>query len=67
LIFVALFQKRPKATFSKIKTTHRVALILSTFSRLAAKLASIKASVSFPAFILVKKSPRYIDCFCFDF
>ena len=55
LILVALFQKQPKAAFSKIKTTHRVALFLSTFSRLAAacslkKLASIKASVSFPFF-----------------
>ena len=54
LIVVALFQKRPKAAFSKIKTTRRVALILSTFSRLAAAgslktLASFKASVSFPA------------------
>src|SRR6056300_924353 len=53
LILVALFQKCPKATFSKIKTTSRVALFLSTFSRLAAtgslkKLASIKDSVSFP-------------------
>ena len=51
LFLVALFQKRPKAAFSKIKTTRRVALLMSTFSRLAAagslkKLASIKASVS---------------------
>ena len=55
LILVALFQKRPKAAFSKIKTTRRVALFLSTFSRLAAagslkKLASIKASVSLPGY-----------------
>ena len=54
LILVALFQKRPKAAFSKI-ITHQVALFLPTFSRLAAagslkKLASIKASVSFPDF-----------------
>ena len=53
LILVALFQKQPKAGFSKIKTTRRVALFLSTFSRLAAggslkKLASIKAIVFFP-------------------
>src|SRR6056300_228889 len=33
LILVALFQKRQKAAFSKIKTTSRVALFLSTFSR----------------------------------
>ena len=53
LILVALFLKRPKAAFSKIKITHRVVLFLTTFSRLAAagslkKLASIIASVSFP-------------------
>ena len=53
LILVALFQKRPKAAFLKIKTTRRVALFLSAFSRLAAagslkNLASMKASVSFP-------------------
>ena len=53
LILVALFQKKPKAAFSEIKTTSRVALFLSPLSRLAAdgslkKLASIKASVSFP-------------------
>ena len=53
LILVALFQKRPKAAFSKIKTTLRVALFLSTFSRLASagslkKLACIEASVFFP-------------------
>ena len=53
LILVALFQKKPKAAFSEIKTTCRVALFFATFSRLAAagslkKLASIKASVSFP-------------------
>ena len=53
LILVALFPKKPEAAFPKIKTTRRVALFLPTFSRLAAagilkKLASIKASVSFP-------------------
>ena len=53
LTLVALFQKRPKAAFSKIKTKRRVALFLSTFSRVAAagslkKLASIKVSVSLP-------------------
>ena len=58
LILVALFQKRPKAAFSKIKTTSRVTLFLSAFSRLAAagslkKLASIKASVSFPDFSII--------------
>ena len=36
LILVAVFQKRTKAAFSKIKTTIRVALFLSFFSRLAA-------------------------------
>ena len=55
-ILVALFQKWPKAAFSKIKTKYQVVLILSTFSRLAAagnqkKLASIKACVSFLASI----------------
>ena len=54
LILVVLFQKRPRAAFSKIKATLRVALVLSTFSLSAAagslkKMASIKASVSFPA------------------
>ena len=52
-ILVALFQKRPKAAFSKIKTTRRVALFLSTFSQLAVagsleKLASIEGSVFCP-------------------
>ena len=47
-------EKAKSAAFSKIKTTRRIALFLSTFSRLTAagrlkKLASIKASVSFPA------------------
>ena len=32
LISVALYQKQPKAAFSKIKTTCRAALFLSTFS-----------------------------------
>ena len=54
LILVALFQKRPQAAFPKIKATLRVGLFLPTFSRFAdagslKKLASIKASVSFPA------------------
>jgi hypothetical protein len=54
-LLLELFQKRAKASFSKIKTKSRVALFLSTVSRLAAagslkNLASIKASDSFPAF-----------------
>ena len=53
LILDGFFQKRPRTAFKKIKTTRRAALFLSAFRRLAAagslkKLASIKASVSFP-------------------
>jgi hypothetical protein len=37
LILVALFQKQPKAGFSKIKTTRGVALLLSTFNQLGSE------------------------------